>query len=181
MSSKALSNITIRPALPSDASGISSLAISSWHDIYADAVSQQATEVAITSTFSVDSMRKDFESPDHITLVAEGGPSGQDIVGLSILKSGVTCAGVSIPSAIKLRRFYVHPSLHGTGLAQKLLEKTEQTVRDRGKEDGSWLHVWSENGRAVRFWEKEGFKRVGEEGWVVGDSRLELITMEKKL
>ncbi|ODN84056.1 hypothetical protein L202_00080 [Cryptococcus amylolentus CBS 6039] len=175
------SNFTIRPALPSDAPGVSALAISSWHDVYANSVSELATEAATTTTFSEDSMRKDLESPNHITLIAEGGPSGKDVVGLSVLKSGVSTPGVSMPSAIKLGRFYVHSSLHGSGLAQRLLEETEQTVKDTGEHEGSWLHVWSENGRAVRFWEKEGFKRVGEESWVVGDSQLELITMEKAL
>ena len=46
------------------------------------------------------------------------------------------------------------------GIGEKLLDHCVGFARDLGKEV-LWLGVWEENPRAIRFYEKHGFTRVG--------------------
>ena len=73
----------------------------------------------------------------------------------------------SLPS-MELSKVYVHPSAHGSGVAQGLFEACQNEARDRDAAS-MWLTVWGENARALRFYEKNGFTPVGERLYPVGN------------
>jgi ribosomal protein S18 acetylase RimI-like enzyme len=72
--------------------------------------------------------------------------------------------------AMELHRLYLIERAKGTGVADALMDWTLA----RAKEDKSeWLYlgVFSENPRAIRFYERHGFEKIGEYEFVVGDAR----------
>lgn len=67
----------------------------------------------------------------------------------------------------ELRKFYVRPVYHGRGVAQALMESTLAMVEDDG--DGElWLSVFSGNARAIRFYQRWGFRITGTRDFLVG-------------
>ena len=68
---------------------------------------------------------------------------------------------------MELKRLYVARAWHGQGVAQALMDAALDTARARGAQT-LWLGVWERNPRAVAFYAKYGFVRVGEHTFVLG-------------
>lgn len=81
--------------------------------------------------------------------------------------------GLPLPSPVdnagEVKRLYLHPSHFGTGLAAALMEVAMRWLKER-YQNNIYLGVYSENFRAQRFYEHQGFKPCGEYSFQVGDS-----------
>ena len=71
----------------------------------------------------------------------------------------------------EIKRLYVHPSVFGTGVAEKLLiDALKQLRSNPGTERRSiYLGVYSENPRAQKFYKRYNFKFIGEYKFMVGE------------
>ena len=70
--------------------------------------------------------------------------------------------------SLELERIYILKEFQGAGLGKDLLEHTISLAIELGKKY-VWLGVWEHNERAKRFYEKNGFYRIGAHSFVVGD------------
>jgi len=70
--------------------------------------------------------------------------------------------------AAELSKCYVRATAHGSGLAQRLVAETLAAVAERGV-DVLWLGVNQHNPRAVAFYGKCGFERIGMKTFRVGE------------
>jgi diamine N-acetyltransferase len=68
---------------------------------------------------------------------------------------------------VELARFYVDQAHHGRGIAQALMAAVDAHARARGG-TRLWLGVWEHNARAIAFYRKCGFEKVGEHPFVLG-------------
>jgi ribosomal protein S18 acetylase RimI-like enzyme len=66
----------------------------------------------------------------------------------------------------KMDRLYVLEKFLDHNIGRSLMDDSLRIAREHGQK-GIWLNVWIDNKRAVRFYEREGFKRVGEEGFKI--------------
>lgn len=69
----------------------------------------------------------------------------------------------------KLHRFYLMPDFIGKGTATLLMDELKDFISEKGA-SGMWLATWTENGRAIRFYEKCGFTVCGNDQFVMGNS-----------
>lgn len=63
-------------------------------------------------------------------------------------------------STCKLERIYLLKAYYGTNLGPALMEYLFHLMK-KEKQTGAWLYVWKENTRAIRFYEKKGFRITG--------------------
>ena len=68
---------------------------------------------------------------------------------------------------VELERFYVDQRWHGAGVAAPLMAAVKAQAREWGG-DVLWLGVWERNAKAIRFYEKQGFERVGAQTFTLG-------------
>ena len=73
---------------------------------------------------------------------------------------------------LELKRIYTLSRLHGTGLGAALLDIVVTCARDRGA-TRLLLGVYCENARAITFYGKAGFRRIGEHRFRVGPTDYE--------
>ncbi|WP_026551736.1 GNAT family N-acetyltransferase [Arthrobacter sp. H20] len=90
---------------------------------------------------------------------------GNRLIAYSMLIDGEPADGgvrssLSTFPTIELSKFYVHPDHHGRGQATLLMQATLETAAQKGV-SAVWLGTNDENHRAVRFYEKHGFTKVG--------------------
>ena len=115
--------------------------------------------------------RQAAEIADHAgtVLLAERPASSGDmeLVGYVHLLSGPAPAAVQGPAPLELKRLYVARTWHGQGVAQALVEAAFEAARARGAQT-LWLGVWELNPRAIAFYVKYGFTRVGEHTFLLG-------------
>ncbi|MFC1223096.1 GNAT family N-acetyltransferase [Pedobacter sp. BG31] len=85
-----------------------------------------------------------------------------------------------IDDAIEIERIYVQQAFHGKKVAQTLYQKAIDMACEQGAK-WVWLGVWEENHRALRFYEKNGFKAFGKHAfWLGSDEQTDLL-MKKEL
>jgi ribosomal protein S18 acetylase RimI-like enzyme len=80
----------------------------------------------------------------------------------------------------ELSKCYVHPDHHGLGAAAELMHASIGSAAASGAR-GLWLGVNSQNARAIRFYEKSGFRRVGTKSFKLGSTVEHDFVMERGL
>ncbi|KAG0749197.1 hypothetical protein G6F57_009714 [Rhizopus arrhizus] len=75
---------------------------------------------------------------------------------------------VGDPEAVELSRIYVDKRYAGKGIGKKLLAECLSKTRQLGKKT-IWLGVWEFNPSAIKFYESQGFRKVGSHTFKVGN------------
>ncbi len=68
---------------------------------------------------------------------------------------------------MEIVRFYARKPWIGKGVGSRLMQCCLQEAADEGC-DSVWLAVWEENARAIAFYERWGFRRVGVKDFLLG-------------
>ncbi|MGJ1749370.1 GNAT family N-acetyltransferase [Clavibacter sepedonicus] len=99
------------------------------------------------------------------TMVVAAPPADADVAGVLRLRPEV-----------ELSKVYVEAGSHGVGVARPLMAETLRVARElageRGLdgEAGIWLGVNEHNSRAIRFYERSGFRIVGTRSFRLSDA-----------
>ena len=162
----------IRAASAADAERLSRFAATTFRETFADENSPDDMARYLAEAFSPERQAAEITDPMGTVLLAEGRDTGgdADLLGYVHLVSGPTPAPVQGPSPLELKRLYVARAFHGQGVAHSLMDAALDAARARGART-LWLGVWERNARALGFYYKYGFTRVGEHTFVLGDDR----------
>ena len=68
---------------------------------------------------------------------------------------------------LELKRIYALSRFHGSGVAQRMMEMAISEAEARGTRRMT-LGVYARNARALRFYERNGFRQIGTRQFVVG-------------
>ncbi len=83
-------------------------------------------------------------------------------------------------NALEIERIYVLKEFHGKKAGQILFNKAIELAKEK-KVDYIWLGVWEHNTRAIRFYEKNGFKAFDKHIFTLGNDKQTDIMMKLKL
>jgi diamine N-acetyltransferase len=145
----------IRPARPSDIPALSELAKRTWADAFGEPLSPEDLAAELEASRSEAYFTEALK--DTTILVAE-----ED----GALRGYVQFGNVEIPGVQAragdqgLRRLYVDTSIHGQGLGPALLDAALDHPR-LASADRIYLTVWERNTRAMRLYQRFGFKAIG--------------------
>jgi ribosomal protein S18 acetylase RimI-like enzyme len=136
----------------------------------------------IAEKLSVAKFREHFDDENCALLVAD---RDKELIGYCLLiRCEITDAdvkqAVSVLPTLELSKCYVLERDHGSGIAGALLLSTIERAKDMGVA-GIWLGVNQKNVRAQRFYQKNGFKIVGEKTFNVGGQVHHDFVMEQAL
>lgn len=125
----------------------------------------------LANTLSEANFRGYLSDPDVTVLVID--VSGE-LRGYSLLVARPTqdpdvAAVLTVLPCTELSKCYVHPDHHGLGAAAELMHASVAAATADGAR-GLWLGVNSQNGRAIRFYEKSGFRKVGTKSFNLGST-----------
>ncbi|MHA7943975.1 GNAT family N-acetyltransferase [Formosa sp. 3Alg 14/1] len=82
------------------------------------------------------------------------------IAGFSKIELDTTNKNITDLSITKLDRIYLLEAFHGKQLGAKLFQFNVELSKKQ-HQNGIWLAVWTENQKAVNFYQNMGFKIVG--------------------
>jgi len=162
-------SVSIRLAAERDAAALSAFAAAAFRDAFGPHNTPANMDRYVAESFSAERQAAEIVDPTGVVLLAE---AGSELAGYVRLVRGgppttVAPATVAAP-AIEIRRLYVDRRRHGAGVAQMLMDATMDVARHEGFRS-TWLAVWQRNARAIRFYEKSGFVRVGTTVFLLGD------------
>ncbi len=72
--------------------------------------------------------------------------------------------------SMELERFYILNEFQGLQIGQSVLQKVLKIAEEKGVAF-LWLGVWDKNSRAIRFYERHGFKKFGSHPYYLGKDK----------
>lgn len=136
----------------------------------------------LASTLSEARFLAYLADPDVTVLVidADGGLRGYSLLVARPASDPDVAAVLSELPCTELSKCYVHPDHHGLGAAAELMHASIGAAAGAGAR-GLWLGVNSQNARAVRFYEKSGFRQVGTKSFTLGNTVEHDFVMERRV
>ena len=154
-----MSEILIRRARPEDAEPLTDLAYRTFWDAFAHHPKNAPDDLSfyMRQAFSIDQITAELADSKNIFQIAE---IDGELAGYSKLILDNIEPGVTAERPVELSRLYSHQKYLGKGVGQTLMNACFERAK-RDDRDVMWLGVWEFNPRAQRFYEKNGFRIVG--------------------
>ena len=174
-----MSVIEIRQAALDDAKPLTDLAYTTFWDAFADHPKNAPDDLAhyMRQAFSVEQITSELADPKSIFLIAE---IDGELAGYSKLVIDNIEAGITAERPVELSRLYSQQKFLGKGVGQTLMDACFERAREEGR-DVMWLGVWEYNPRAQRFYEKNGFRVVGNHTFLLGSDPQTDLLMQKEI
>ncbi len=122
----------------------------------------------LNEKFSVATVESELSDPKNIFYTLQ---SGDDLAGYSKIIYNATIS--LLPennNACKLERLYISENYYGKKLGYKLFDFNKNLCIEN-QQSGIWLTVWVENERAIAFYDRVGFRIIGEILFTVGTQK----------
>ncbi len=172
----------IRTATTDDAGALADLAAVTFPLACPPGSSPADVAAHLAGTLSADNFRGYLADPAVAVLVldADGELRGYSLLVDRAARDPDVARVLTATPAVELSKCYVHPEHHGLGAAAELMRASIAWAGTTGAR-GLWLGVNSQNARAIRFYEKSGFRRVGTKSFTLGTTVEHDFVMERTL
>ncbi len=173
---------TIRTATTHDAGKLAELAAITFPLACPPGSSPADIQAHIEKTLS-EAKFKDYLADANITILVlddDGQLNGYTLLVAKPASDPDVASVLSALPSTELSKCYVHPEHHGKGAASRLIQASLAHSADKGAA-GVWLGVNSENAKAIRFYEKSGFQRIGTKSFTLGNTVEHDFVMENRL
>ena len=168
---KQKSQYEVREATELDVDSLSILASSTFIEAYDD-LSPEDSAKYVSEFFTRDKIQGHIRSPDNRLLVADEGP----LVGYILLERADAPEYISMQCQVECVRLFVKKAAQGRNWGSRLLDEGLRISKREGY-DALWLKVWDKNENAIRFYERKGFRRLGEASYTEGGMNDRVIIM----
>ncbi|WP_394554645.1 GNAT family N-acetyltransferase [Agromyces sp. MMS24-JH15] len=167
-------SLTIRAATDADVDALVALAEETFPLACPPSSKPESIAAFIAEHLSAQRFVDYLGDADRAVLVAVD--ADETLLGWAMLVAGEpsdadVAAAVTARPTIELSKFYTRRATHGAGVSGPLMQAVVDVAAATGAET-AWLGVNEENARAIRFYEKHGFVRVGTKRFRLGE-RLE--------
>ncbi|MHC2625879.1 ribosomal protein S18 acetylase RimI-like enzyme [Bradyrhizobium huanghuaihaiense] len=163
----------IRKAEERDASSLAAVSIEVWLSTYLrEGVSSFFADYVLAE-FTAQRLRNSLSDPNLSIWVSE------NRIGIDGFVTVCSMAAPPLPncSPLEIMTLYVQPRHQSGGRGIALLQRAMDHCRSIGGER-VWLKVNAENHRAIDFYLRHGFKKVGSTHFKIADSAYENFVME---
>ena len=157
--------LLVRDATLEDAARLSAVGRDSFDAAYGATADREAIGQHLEDYFGEESIRAEMDAPGCSYMIAM---LGELAAGLVKLRSDPPPPEIPSPNVVEVQHLYVLTEFQGYGVGRALMDATVVHAR-RQELDGIWLQVWSEADWALRFYERNGFVRVGDIPYELGE------------
>jgi ribosomal protein S18 acetylase RimI-like enzyme len=161
----AAAGIVLRVATTADAALLTAFGRRLFEETFAPHNTPEDMAAYLAEAFGEAKQRAELLEPGATWWIAEDA-SGEP-AGYVRLRMGAMHPHVQADRPAEVSRLYADRAHHGRGVGATLLARCITEARRRGA-DVLWLGVWEHNVRAIAFYEKNGFRVVGEQAFRLG-------------
>ena len=155
----------LRRGTVEDATLLAELAARMFEDTFGPDNDPEDMRLYLEGAFSPERQQQELADANCFVWIAED-DAGEPI-GYAILRRGSRSDGIDATRPVEVQRIYADRRWHGRGLGRALMSACVDQARD-WQCDALWLAVWQRNPRAIAFYEKEGFVKVGVTTFTLG-------------
>lgn len=172
--------ITIAKRTAEAAAQLAAIGRQTFHDTFAATNTAADMAAYLDATFGPEKQLAELQQPDSMFLLAR---MQQQVVGYAklLLNSQLGQLPDKAPEKrLEIERLYVQDEWIGTGLGATLMRRALEEAREQ-KCRAVVLGVWEKNVRALEFYQRFGFRVVGEHEFVLGADVQNDLIMRKGL
>lgn len=157
--------VEIREANVNDLMAVRDVSVATFRETFADSNTEEDMALYVERELNPNTLRAQIEDPDSTYVLAS-----VDGVPAAIMKTNVGDAQSEEMGndVLEIQRIYVLKEYKGHGIGSALMTRALDDARRLGKQR-VWLGVWEHNDAAYGFYVHEGFEKVGEHTFVLGD------------
>ncbi len=167
----------IRFGATKDASTLAEIGARTFYDTFAANNTPEDMSAYIAESFGEAVQYQELSDPETRFLIAE---IDGVMAGYAKLQLDAYTSCSNGLNQVELARLYVVQGLIGKGVGAALMEKCITEMPQAGFET-MWLGVWEQNIRAKQFYEKWGFRVIGEQTFQLGADLQRDLVMERTL
>jgi len=170
--------INIQLAKEADTTILALLGRITWAESHGDYIDDKNNLFKYLNTnFSVSKTKEDLNNPKNLFYIiyVDNLP-----VGYAKLVINVINESVASNNNCRLERIFILNEFISLKIGQQLLNFVEEKAKEL-QLDTMWLSVYIKNKRAIRFYEKNEFKNVGEINFIVSGKDYQNIVFSKKI
>ena len=156
--------LSIRRATPDDASLIADIGAITFEASFGANNRLEDMEQYLSLSFSKAHIEAQLAEPSTIFLLAYEDCKAVGYVMLRVSKKPMPVIG---PKPVELVRLYIEEEIIGKGYGSALMNSCLKEAKKNGRRT-IWLGVWEKNLRAIRFYEKWGYTKLGTKEFVLG-------------
>jgi ribosomal protein S18 acetylase RimI-like enzyme len=149
--------IAIRKASISDVSLLSPLATQTIIESHGHSAPAEDMNAYIAEKYTEEIFRAELSDPQNIYYFIY---HNDRLAGFSKIVFDCPYEGSQLQNITKLDRIYILKEFYDQKLGQQLFQFNVDLSKKNGQA-AMWLYTWIENVRAIRFYEKNGFKIIG--------------------
>lgn len=148
-----------------------------FQDAYVNLIAQQSIDAYMEQSFDAKRLEAELANPDSAFFLLS-----IDGVLAGCLKTNEAPMQTDIndPMSLEIERIYLAKEFQNRGLGGVLMQKAVE-LANRQNKGYIWLGVWENNARALRFYKKNGFYKIGTHCFIMGDERQTDYIMRKDL
>ncbi|PHN07297.1 GNAT family N-acetyltransferase [Flavilitoribacter nigricans] len=162
---------------PADLVPLRTLAIKTFVDTYEAFNTPEVMAGYLEDAFSEEQLSRELRHPESEFFALEANGLW---LGYIKLNEGDAQTDERSGRVLEIERIYVDGAQQGRGYGKLLLETAIDRAREKGK-DAIWLGVWEHNPKAIRFYQSQGFVKVGTHIFRIGGEDQNDWVMEKKV
>jgi ribosomal protein S18 acetylase RimI-like enzyme len=169
--------VSVRTCNAKDIETLVALGIKTFRDAFDDFNTTANMMKYINKTFTFKALAEDMKRPGTIYFLAvdDRKPAGYAKISAAPLPDGVDDA-----SALQIERLYAQRQYLGKRVGYMLMKTCVDFAQKKGART-LWLGVWENNSRAIAFYEKNGFRKFGQQSFMLGDDTQTDWLMKKEL
>lgn len=157
--------LTFRVATVADAAHLADLAALTFHQAFDGGSAQEDVDAYVNTAFLPAQLAAELAMANSTYVIAE---LAGEAIGYFKLEEGEVPECLGKVHALELSRIYVRQEFWAQKIGVALMQRVLEEARQKGYET-IFLGVWEHNERAKSFYQKWGFRRVGEHIFQMGN------------
>lgn len=158
-------NIELVPCTLDDLDRLAALARKTYYETFKVRNNPEGMNKYLDEAFDVSALRQEMENPHSLFYFVK--VDGQT-AGYLKLNTGQAQTEMQDPDLMEIQRIYIDQDFQDAGLGPLLITQAIRIAKNEDKK-GIWLGVWENNDKAMNFYEKYGFKKIGSHDFMMGD------------
>lgn len=167
----------IRRCTKNDIDALREISVKTFSETFSDMNPPEIMKAYLNDAFNVEKMKHELENQNsEFYFIYFSG----ELSGYLKLNDAPAQTDLNDPSSLEIERIYINREFQSKGLGRVLMDFAVKKAIELNK-DYVWLGVWEKNEKALSFYRKNGFYRIGDHVFVMGDDRQTDYIMRKDL
>ncbi len=169
--------IVFKKCTPDDLETLCALSRKTYEQTFAPLNTPENMRAYLDKAFDLKKLRDEL-SDNHSTFYFLF--QAHELCGYLKLNETPSQTDLNDAQSLELERIYVDEKFQGKGFGRVLMEQAIKISRER-KKVYIWLGVWEKNEKAIDFYQKNGFYKIGTHPFMMGEEEQTDFIMRKDL